>query len=140
MIVDIKKVKSVVKQLVAITKSENSLQHSRKEKATNLFNVLKVKIDSVKGVGELASYQKLKDRFKKQVSVIKSIAETLFNEWCNLTESKNNKGKLIKDNTLVLDSSNSQLKGNNLSRIQVNFNALYDDSSNEYKQLKKTYG
>ena len=137
MIVDIKKVKSVVKQLVAITKSENSLQHSRKEKATNLFNVLKVKIDSVKGVGELASYQKLKDRFKKQVSVIKSIDETLFNEWCNLTESKNNKGKLIKDNTLVLDSSNSQLKGNNLSRIQVNFNALYDDSSNEYKQLKK---
>jgi hypothetical protein len=137
MIVDIKKVKSVVKQLVAITKSENSLQHSRKEKATNLFNVLNIKIDSVKGVGELASFQKLKDKFKKQVSVIRAIEETLFNEWCNLTESRNNKGRLIQGGKLVLDSSNSQFKGSNKRTLEVSFKALYDDSSNEYKQLKK---
>jgi hypothetical protein len=137
MLVDIKKVKSVVKQLVEITKSENSLQHSRKEKATNLFNVLKVKIDSVKGVGELSSYQKLKDKFSKQVSVIKSIDETLFNEWCNLTESANNKGRLIQNGTLVLDSSNSQLKGSNKNTLDVSYKALYDDSSSEYKKLKK---
>tara|TARA_R100000005_G_C4969917_1_gene183247 strand:- start:139 stop:909 length:771 start_codon:yes stop_codon:yes gene_type:complete len=137
MLVDIKKVKKVVKELVAITKSENSLQHSRKEKATNLFNVLNVKIDSVKGVGELSSYQKLKDKFSKQVSVIKSIDETLFNEWCNLTESKNNKGRLIQGGKLVLDSSNSQLKGSNKNTLDVSFKALYDDSSSEYKKLKK---
>jgi|TARA_R100000482_G_scaffold7297_1_gene2215 hypothetical protein len=138
MLVDIKKVKRVVKDLVAITKSENSLQHSRKEKATNLFNVLNIKIDSLKGVGELSSFQKLKEKFNKsQASVIRAIEETLFNEWCNLTESRNNKGRLIQGGKLVLDSSNSQFKGSNKITLDVSFKALYDDSSSEYKKLKK---
>jgi hypothetical protein len=125
----LKKANTAIKELLQISTKENEVILSRREKALEFVKSLNRTIDAKTGIDEDELIKSMAVMAKKLPKEHKQIKKTMFNYWCSLVDSKNNKGAMLKNGKVEIGGK----------EIELCFENLYGDE-NRVKALKISAG